>query len=54
MNASQASNNSAHDEYSSRRFVSVGTRSALAIRTVASDPPFDSGSAGTHVATDTP
>lgn len=35
--------------YALRRFASVDTRSAFAIRTVASDPPFDSGSQGTHV-----
>ena len=36
--------------YSPRRLCSVGTRSALAIRTVASEPPLDSGSAGTQLA----
>ncbi len=36
------------------RFVSVGTRSALAIFTVDSDPPLDAGSAGTQVWTVTP
>jgi hypothetical protein len=35
--------------YSCSRFAAVGTRSAFAIRTVASDPPLDCGSAGTHV-----
>ena len=34
-----------------RKLASVGTKSALAARTVASLPPLDSGSAGTHVAT---
>jgi hypothetical protein len=36
------------------RLCSVGTRSAVAILTVASEPPLDSGSAGTHVATVSP
>lgn len=31
------------------QFASVGTRSALAMRTVASEPPLDCGSAGTQV-----
>ena len=36
------------------RFVSVGTRSALAIFTVDSDPPLEAGSAGSQVCTVTP
>ena len=34
-----------------QRFAPDGTRSALAILTVASSPPLDSGSDGTHVST---
>jgi hypothetical protein len=40
--------------YWPRRFASVGTRSALAILTVFSLPPFEAGSAGSHVITVTP
>ncbi|MFD7046093.1 hypothetical protein [Rhodococcus jostii] len=40
--------------YSPRRFASVGTRSAFAILTVCSAPPFDSGSNGSHVCTTQP
>lgn len=41
----------ANEAYSSRRFVSLGTRSALAIFTDNSTPPIDAGSAGWHVST---
>jgi len=51
QNASQAASSSAKLAYSPSRFASVGTRSAFAIFTVDSDPPFDAGSYGTHVAT---
>ena len=40
--------------YSPSRFVSFGTRSALASFTVDSDPPLDAGSAGSQVCTVTP
>ena len=53
-NASQAASSSAKQEYSSSRFVSLGTKSALASFTVDSDPPFEAGSAGSHVWTVTP
>jgi hypothetical protein len=43
-----AATNSVKLPYSPRRFVSFDTRSALAIRTVASTPPLDSGSNGSH------
>jgi hypothetical protein len=46
MNASVASVSSAHDEYWPNRFASVGTRSALATRTVACEPPLVSASPG--------
>ncbi len=49
QNCSQAASRSAKQVYSSRRFVSFGTRSALAIFTDDSDPPLDAGSAGTQV-----
>ena len=49
QNSRQAASSSANVRYSASRFASVGTRSALAIRTVASDPPLDCGSAGTQV-----
>ena len=52
--ASQAASSSAKSAYSPRRLCSVGTRSALTILTVASEPPLDSGSAGTQVATVSP
>ena len=45
----QAWSSSANVAYCSSRFASVGTRSALAIRTVASAPPLVCGSAGTQV-----
>ena len=51
QNAAQAASSSAKLAYSGSRFASVGTRSALAIFTVDSDPPLDAGSYGTHVAT---
>jgi len=54
QNAVHAASNSANVAYSARRFASVGTRSALAIFTVDSDPPLEAGSAGTHVVTVTP
>jgi hypothetical protein len=44
-NARQAASISANEPYSLRRFVARGSRSALAIRAVASDPPLLSGSA---------
>ena len=50
QNASQAASSSAKSAYPPRRLCSVGTRSALAIRTVASEPPLVYGSAGTQVA----
>ena len=50
VNTAQAASNSAKLPYSPRRFASVGTRSAFATRTVASDPPLEAGSAGMHVA----
>src|SRR6516164_2108999 len=53
-NASQASTSSSQLEYSGSKLASVGTRSALETRTVASEPPLDSGSARTHVVTVTP
>ncbi len=51
QNPSHARASSAKLPYASSRFASAGTRSALATRTVASDPPFDSGSYGTQVCT---
>ncbi len=54
QNASQGLTSSANDEYAGSRFASVGTRSASAMRTVASEPPLDSGSATTQVATLSP
>ena len=50
MNASHAASNSAKLAYAGLRLLPVETRSAFATRTVASEPPFDWGSAGTHVA----
>ena len=44
MAAPQATSSSAKLAYSSSRLASVGTRSALAILTVDSEPPLDSGS----------
>jgi hypothetical protein len=54
MNCSHACSSSGNDPYWSRRFVSVGTRSALATFTDASTPPFEAGSAGWQVNTATP
>jgi hypothetical protein len=54
QSASQAASSAAKSSYAPRRLWSVGTRSALAIRTVASEPPLLCGSAGTHVATVSP
>jgi len=44
-----ACSSSANVAYCSSRLASVGTRSAWAIRTVASTPPLDCRSAGTQV-----
>ncbi len=49
QNTLHASSRSANEAYSSRRLVSLGTRSALATFTDDSLPPFDAGSTGTHV-----
>ncbi len=49
QNASHAASSCAKLSYAGRRLVSLGTRSALAIFTLDSDPPLDAGSAGTHV-----
>ena len=51
QNSAQAASSSPKLPYSSRRFAAVGTRSALAIFTVASVPPLDSGSNGRQVCT---
>ncbi len=51
QNARHASSSPANEPYSGSRFASAGTRSAFAIFTVDSDPPFDAGSYGTQVAT---
>ena len=53
QNASHAASSSAKLPYSSRRLVSLGTRSALLIFTDDSVPPLDAGSAGTQVCTTT-
>jgi tetrahydromethanopterin S-methyltransferase subunit E len=50
QNSAQALSSAAKLPYSARRFVSVGTKSALAILTAFSLPPLLAGSAGTHVA----
>ena len=47
----QASASSANERYSGSRFAEVGTKSLLAILTVFSAPPLDSGSNGSHVST---
>lgn len=47
--ARQAASSTAKLRYSSSRLTSLGTRSALAMRTVASEPPLVSGSAGRQV-----
>jgi hypothetical protein len=49
QNAAHAFCRSSKVAYCSSRFASVGTRSAFAMRTDASVPPFDWGSAGTQV-----
>ena len=49
QNASHAASSSANEPYCCSRLVSLGTRSALAIFTLDSDPPLDAGSAGTQV-----
>lgn len=46
QNAAHAAASSSNDAYWSAKFALVGTRSAFAILTVASAPPFDSGSSG--------
>ena len=46
MNSSHAASNSAKELYASRRFVSLGTMSALATFTAFSTPPLEAGSAG--------
>jgi hypothetical protein len=51
MNASHAASSCANDEYSGRRFVARGTRSALATLTDDSEPPLVAGSAGWQVNT---
>ena len=51
QNTSHAASSSANEAYSSRRLVSLGTRSALASFTVDSDPPLLAGSAGSQVCT---
>jgi hypothetical protein len=54
QNSRQAASSAAKLAYSSRRFASVGTRSAFAIFTVDSEPPLEAGSYGTQVATVSP
>lgn len=54
QNASHAASSSPNEVYDSSRLVSLGTRSALAIFTLDSEPPFEAGSAGTQVWTVTP
>ena len=54
QNTPHAASSAAKLAYSSSKFASVGTRSALAIFTVDSDPPLDAGSYGTQVATVSP
>ena len=51
QNSAHAASSSANEAYSSRRLVSLGTRSALASFTVDSDPPLLAGSAGSQVCT---
>jgi hypothetical protein len=54
QNSTHAASSAAKSSYSPRRLCLVGTRSALAILTVASEPPLLSGSAGTQVAIGNP
>lgn len=49
QNSSHAATSLVNESYPGTRFASVGTRSAIAIRTVASDPPLDSESNGTRL-----